>query len=168
MDPRHLARLKEQLRPVAEHLDLRGAGIEAFREHLERVRQRPVYLQPCSLGRGILGLWAATDTADVIFYEEATTPYHQRHIVFHEGSHMLQGHVGPTLPDLLSTAAPHLDPKLIRSLLCRSIFNTQQEAEAEMLATLIEERLEQAPIPSIVSTNPNTTRDVAQFFLRNR
>lgn len=168
MNPKDLAHLKDQLRPVADQFELHGADVESFRRYLEEFRQRPVYLVPQSLGPEIHGLWAATDTADYILFEEATTPYHQRHIVLHEGSHMLQGHVGPSLPELAARLVAHLEPKLVRSLLCRTVFSTQEEAEAEVLATLIEERMDQASATSVSSTSPKTTRDITQFFLRNR
>lgn len=168
MNPKHLARLREQLRPRVDALDLPGSDVASFRKYLEEFRQRPVYLVPRPLGPEIIGIWVSIDTADYIFYEEATSSYHQRHIILHEGCHILQDHQGPALPGLASKVAPHLDPKLIRSLLCRSVFNTEQETEAEVLATLIEERMEQIIVPTVPSVSPQTTRSIIEFFHRNR
>ena len=168
MNRNQLARLREELRPTAETLPHRGADIESFRQVLEEIRQRPVQLIPRALGPEILGLWLATDTADYIVYELNTSAYHQRHIVYHEGAHMLRGHEGPAIPDLFSTLAPHLDPKLVRSLLCHSVFNESEEAEAEVLATLIEEHFEQLPTTMIPEANPKATPDISAFFLRDR
>lgn len=164
MDTRHLASLKEQLRPLVDRLDLTGTDIESFRQYLEVFRQRPVYLLPCPLGHEVFGLWAETDTADVIFYEIATTPYHQRHIVLHEGSHILQGHVGPALHDVAGRVAIHLDPRLIQSLLCRSAFSTQEEAEAEVLATLIEERMDGSTPPRLAKGSERSAEGIARFY----
>lgn len=169
MNPTHLARLKEQLRPIAEGLQLQGVDIPSFRERLEDFRQRPVYLFPfplrSALRSEVLGLWWDTDTADYIYYEQDTTPHHQRHIVLHEAAHMLRGHQGPTLPELLSRVAPHLDPKLIRSLLCRSVFNEWQEVEAEVLATLIEERIERSAPPRLPETSKQIAEGITRFYL---
>jgi hypothetical protein len=168
MDLRQLTRLKERLKPVAERLQVRGTDLASFRERLECFRQRPVYFVPFSLGPEVIGLWVATDTADYVFYEQDTTPYHQRHIILHEGSHMLQGHHGPALPDLVSALTLHLDPKLVRSLLCRSVFDEQQEAEAEVLATLIEEHMDEYAPPRFRSAGDQTVKHLAKFLRETR
>ena len=168
MKQRQLAQLRKRLRSIAEKLPLRGADLESFRRLLEDLRQRPVYLFPFNLGPDLLGAWIATDTADYICYEHDTTPYHQRHIVLHEGSHILMGHHGPPLTDLVYSLTPHLDPKLVRSLLCHSVFDEQEEAEAEVLSTLIEERLDQASPPRIRNAGGTTVERVARFLRETR
>ena len=168
MKPKDLARLRETLRPLAEGLALRGADTDSFRGVLEDVRQRPVYLLPFDLGPEVLGVWMETDTADYIFFEQNTTPYHQRHIVLHEASHMLRGHEGPALPDLVSSLTPHLDPRLVRSLLCHTLFNQDDEAEAEVLATLIEERMDQSSPPRIRRAGDSTVESIARFLRETR
>jgi hypothetical protein len=172
MNPTELARLKEQLRPVAERLRLQGMDIPSFRKLLEDFRQRPVCIFPfplrSALRSEVLGLWWDTDTVDYIYYEQDTTPHHQRHIVLHEGSHILRGHQGPTLPELLSRVAPHLDPKLIRSLLCRSVFDETQEAEAEVLATLIEESMDEYGPLRLRQMGDETVERIARFARETR
>ena len=168
MKQRQLAQLRKRLRSIAENLPLSGADLESFKRLLEGLRQRPVYLLPFNLGPELLGVWIATDTADYIYYEHDTTPYHQRHIVLHEGSHILMGHHGPALTDLISSLTPHLDPKLVRSFLCHSAFDEQEEAEAEVLSTLIEERLDQASPPRIRNAGGTTVERVARFLRETR
>lgn len=167
MKSAELARLKGRLRPEADRLQLRGTDIESFRAVLERIRERPVYLVPFTLGAGLLGLWIDTDTADYIFYEQNTTPYHQRHIVLHEGSHILRGHTGIAIPELVSSLPLRLDPKLIRSLLGRSVYSEHEEAEAEVLATLIEEDMELSAPPRI-RTGERTADRIARFIRETR
>ncbi len=165
MKPAQLAQLKEKLRPIAHGLPLEGADVESFRRLLEKVRQRPVYLLPFALGPEVLGLWIATDTADYIFYEHSTSPYHQRHIVLHEGSHILRGHRGRSLPDLVSSLTRYLDRRLVRSLLCcHSVFDDLQEAEAEVLATLIEERLERLALPRLRRGSERSAEGIARLL----
>jgi hypothetical protein len=142
--------------------------MESFRRLLEELRHRPVYLLPFPLGPEVLGIWIATDTADYIFYEHDTSPYHQRHIVLHEGSHMLRGHQGPALPDLVSSLTPHLDPKLVRSFLCHSVFNEDEEAEAEVLATLIEEQMERSSPPRVRRASDRAIENIARFLRETR
>lgn len=164
MRPAQLAQLKEKLRPIAHGLPLEGADVESFRRLLEKIRQRPVYLLPFALGPEVLGLWIATDTADYIFYEHSASPYHQRHIVLHEGSHILRGHRGRSLPDLVFSLTRHLDRKLVRALLCHSAFDDSQEAEAEVLATLIEERLERLALPRLRRGSERSAQGIARFL----
>jgi hypothetical protein len=167
MKPGELIRLKERLRPEADRLQLRGTDLESFRAVLEKFRERPVYVIPFTLGAGFVGLWLDTDTADYIFYELNTTPFHQRHIVLHEGSHILRGHGGVDIPELVSSLPLRLDPTMIRSLLGRSAYTEQEEAEAEVLATLIEEDMELSAPPRI-KTGEQTAHRIARFIRETR
>ena len=70
--------------------------IELFCDRLALARQRPVVLAPFSANQPGMpcGLWFGLPTADLIFYEQATTPVHRDHLVLHEIGHMLQNHTG--------------------------------------------------------------------------
>jgi hypothetical protein len=142
--------------------------MNSIRELLEKLQHRPVYLIPFRLGPDVLGVWLATDTADYVYYEHNTTPYHQRHIVLHEGSHMIRGHQAPALQAQLARLTPHLDPKLVRSLLCHSVYNEREEAEAEVLATLIEEQIEQSDPPLIRRTDEKSIQSIGRFLREAR
>ncbi|MFE5857822.1 hypothetical protein ACFQ61_31985 [Streptomyces sp. NPDC056500] len=92
---------------------------------------------------GVCGLWIATDAADIVFYEQETTPSHQEHIVLHELSHVLCDHypVSMNLAAQAEELLPSLDPALVQRVLGRAGYSTDEEREAEMLATLIRQRV---------------------------
>jgi hypothetical protein len=107
-------------------------------EQVARERGRPIRLFPMAGLTGVCGLWVATETTDLIFYEEVTTPPHQEHIILHELSHVLCDHYPESLP--AQALLPSLDPEMVRRVLGRSGYSTAEEREAEMLATLIQQR----------------------------
>lgn len=91
---------------------------------------------------GVCGLWIATDTTDLVCYERDTTRPHQDHIILHELSHLLCDHFPTTLPKALHTETllPNLDPAMVRTVLGRAGYSTDEEREAETLASLIRQR----------------------------
>jgi hypothetical protein len=97
-------------------------------------RGRPIRLIPMAGLTDVCGLWIATDTADLICYERDTTRPHQDHIVLHELSHILCEH------SPVETLLPDLDPAMVRTVLGRAGYSTEQEREAETLASLIRQR----------------------------
>jgi hypothetical protein len=103
-----------------------------------RRRGRPIRLLPLAGLTGVCGLWIATDTTDLIFYEQVTTPPHQEHIILHELSHLLCDHYSAA-PDA-ATLLPSLDPEVVRRVLGRAGYSTDEEREAELLASLIRQR----------------------------
>jgi IrrE N-terminal-like domain len=113
-------------------------------------RNRPIRLVPMSGGDGgVLGLWVATRSGDIIFYEQNTTPPHQEHIILHELSHVLCNHY----PAQLSTTEhmrillPDLDPAMVQRILGRTTYLAVEEQEAELMATLIRQRAQRADGP---------------------
>nr|ADZ45348.1 putative regulator component [Streptomyces sp. NRRL 30471] len=92
---------------------------------------------------GACGLLLATSTDDHIFYEQRTGRLHQEHIVLHEIGHLLFDHRTINLSEDAgrSILLPDLDPRLVQRLLARSNYDTQQEQEAELLASLIRTRV---------------------------
>ncbi|MBA4864052.1 hypothetical protein H1V43_22375 [Streptomyces sp. PSKA54] len=77
------------------------------------------------------------ENTDHIFVEDATSPLHRDHIVLHEISHMLLGH---TPRQTLTPAFRHLDAELVRGVLGRTSYETEEERSAETLAGLIATR----------------------------
>lgn len=115
-------------------------------ELCERVaarRGRPIRLLPVAGLTGVCGLWIATDTSDLICYERDTTRPHQDHIILHELSHVLCDHY----PVSLSGTAlfPDLDPGMVRAVLGRAGYSSDEEREAETLASLIRQRATTRP-----------------------
>ncbi|WP_434443033.1 hypothetical protein [Lentzea sp. E54] len=117
--------------------------VRAFTGQIAARRGRPIHLMPMAGLTGVCGLWIATDAADIIFYEQETAPFHQEHIVLHELSHVLCDHY-PVTMDLAAQAEsllPSLDPALVRRVLGRAGYTTDEEREAELLATMIRQRV---------------------------
>jgi len=115
---------------------------------------------------GPFGVWIATRTADYILYQQQTSKPHQDHIVLHELGHLLAGHhsdedddqlLGELYPDVspeaLRTQYPDLSPDAVRRALRRSSYDTEQEREAETVATII---LEWASVLDRVTPRPSS------------
>jgi len=139
------ARLRELSLPTPFDLDTFIAGIAAR-------RVRPIARYALPLMGGLPGLWLETDTADLLYYEERTSPLHQQHIILHELGHILLGHRGAdpaevgdlTLAELRVLRADH--------------YTRDEEHEAETLATLIGYRVQRAQAGLAVDADPHTTR----------
>jgi hypothetical protein len=141
---RHAALVRELDIPAPFDLDEFVAG-------LERQRHRPIRLSPFSSGPGVpCGLWIGTAEADYIYHEQGTTPYHQTHIALHELAHMLLDHRGATQvwEKLVNLLMPDVDPQLVQLILGRSMYSTEEERDAETLASLIHVRLPAAATAS--------------------
>jgi hypothetical protein len=114
-------------------------SVRALCELVAAQRGRPVRLKPVTGNHGVWGLWVATDSADLIFYEQATTWPHQEHIILHELSHLLCDHYPAPLSVAEHTRLllPDLDPEMVRRVLGRTTYSAVEEQEAELLASLI-------------------------------
>ena len=114
----------------------------AFAHSLASQRGRPIRVQSVATLFGPHGLWLATEAADVIFYQQNTSPLHQDHIILHELSHLLCGHQAGRLAetDLPALLFPHISAGTVQRLLARTAYSTDDEREAELLASLIRER----------------------------
>lgn len=118
--------------------------LDSFCTRLSERRGRPIRLCAADLvSSGISGAWLGFDGLDVVVYEAATTPYHQLQIVFHEIGHLLCGHRASklTMADEVGSLLPNLSPSTVASVLQRSSYSRREECEAEVLATLILERV---------------------------
>lgn len=140
------ARCRERVETLAAQLPLdRLTGVEELCALLSARRGRLVLPEAASLPSTIAGVWVANTRADYIFYARDAPRPHQEHIILHELAHLLCGHEsGPAEVELLRALLfPHLDQTLVRSALAalgRTRYDTRQEREAELLATLIEHR----------------------------
>ncbi|SHH51024.1 hypothetical protein SAMN05444521_0765 [Streptomyces sp. 3214.6] len=98
-------------------------------------RGREIRLIPYPLeSPGPLGVCVATETADVIFYQQDTTRPHQDHIILHEVGHILVGHVEVPAADPMRHDS---DAGRVRM---RTVYDSEEELEAELIATIILER----------------------------
>lgn len=144
---------------IVDELDIPAPfDLAEFISGLERQRRRPIRLCPFSSGPGApCGMWIGTANADFLYYEEGTTPYHQDHIALHEAAHMMLGHRGATevWERLVSLLVPDVDPQLVQLIMGRSVYGSQEERDAETLASLIHERAGDRPAP-LPAAGPHT------------
>lgn len=118
----------------------------ALAKSMAAQRGRRLYIHPLPTGWGgeesPCGIWISTEVADHIFFEEQTSPFHQEHIILHELGHMICGHTGPDLGGELDKASfgEVVDHKMVQEALLRTSYNTDQEKEAELVATLLLEK----------------------------
>ncbi|HET9516686.1 MAG TPA: hypothetical protein VFO77_03050 [Actinoplanes sp.] len=106
-------------------------------------RGRPIHLLPYDhLAGAVCGLWLALPDADVIGFAR-TTPLLEEHTVLHELGHMLCDHRGTGDPgsDVARQLTPDLDPALVRRFLGRTSYSDTDEQQAEMIATLIMQKV---------------------------
>jgi hypothetical protein len=114
--------------------------LTTFCAHVGSRRGRPIRLLPMELGANSpSGLWIRGEGTDFIVYEQATTPLHQTHIALHEIGHLLCDHESAVPPhgEHLGRLFPTLDPQRVRQTLSRTSYSSEDESEAEMLASLI-------------------------------
>ena len=142
-------------------LDLFCAGLAVSRGRPLHRRPLPSLASPRPVPGAPCGLWLGLPGADYVFFDPGTSPLHAEHIVLHEIAHILCGHTaGPTGSAALAQLFPDLDPALVsqalasRALVSRALVSralgraghtTEQEREAEMLASMI--RTTGAPAP---------------------
>ena len=118
--------------------------MDAFCAALGESRGRPLRRVAADLPTGSpSGMWVALPDADYVFFEQRTTPLHQRHIVLHELGHLISNHDAP--PSMTDAASrmllPHLDPSMVRRMLGRTYYSAVEEQQAELIGTLIHERI---------------------------
>ena len=121
---------------------------DTFVSAVARHRGRPIELMPVPATVGApCGLLMTTDRADYILYPVNTTELHQQHILMHEIAHLLCGHTGTAEIDAAATKAlmPNLSPELVRRVLGRTVYTAIEEREAELLASLIAQRVARLP-----------------------
>jgi hypothetical protein len=105
--------LRHRCETIVRTLDQRIGGIRvpfdlnALLDQLEADRGRPIELVPFSATAPgePCGIWVGTDRLDLIYYEEATSPLHQDHIILHEVGHMVCDHTGAACPTPITSVA---------------------------------------------------------------
>lgn len=90
---------------------------------------------------GPLGLWIATHDVDYVVCEERAGPLHQEHIVLHELGHILWEHEATVVEAGHFPMLAHLDPHVVRQVLGRNRYSAAEEQQAELVASLLLERM---------------------------
>ncbi|SFP71079.1 hypothetical protein SAMN05421810_103164 [Amycolatopsis arida] len=163
--------LRRRCRRLLNELDIRPPldVVELCRKVGEQ-RGRPIRLMAHPIPvPGPFGVWIATKTVDYILYQQETSRSHQCHIILHELGHIIAGHrsdqdddalMSELYPDVkpatLRERYPDLDTDAVRRALRRTSYDTDQEREAETVATII---LEWASVLDRVA--PETSAEAA-------
>jgi hypothetical protein len=119
-----------------------------FLDGIAVLRGRPIEVLAASIGPDApCGVLVSTDRADYICHPMDTTALHAEHILFHEVAHLLCGHVGDAVVDeaAMRVLIPDLSTELVRRVLGRTGYSERQEREAELVATLIAQRVVRRP-----------------------
>jgi hypothetical protein len=129
-------------RSLVDDLSLpRPFTVTGLVDMLAEQRQRPIDIGtlPAGLTVNACGAWLHLADRDVIFVEAKTSPFHRDHIVLHEIGHMLCDHHSKA-DDMVADLGrflPDLSPALVQRLLARTGYTTDEEQEAELVASLI-------------------------------
>ena len=122
---------------------------DEFVAALARHRGRPVELRGVhssrtselygSLRASPCGLWCDCRDKDIILFDVGMTDRHLVQVLCHEAAHMVLGHSSDVEPDEhgLRALLPDVDPSVVRRVLGRTGYESEQESEAELLADLV-------------------------------
>ncbi|MZE43549.1 hypothetical protein GTY49_11420 [Streptomyces sp. SID5477] len=127
--------MRELLRSLDVHPPL---SVKDLCQALSLSRGRHIELRSYPLPNpGPVGLWLETSRVDLIIFQRDTTPLHQDHIVLHELGHILADHRHESSETQWGTLLPGIAEGAIRRVLQRCSYGTEQEREAELIATVI-------------------------------
>jgi hypothetical protein len=158
-----LNRLRRRCQAKLQALDLElpvPFDIEVFCRALGARRGRRIVLCPMDTWTGPCGLWVATDTTDYFLYERATSRLHQDLIVLHEVGHVVCEHRCAELLDGEMAGVLGLDPELVSRVLGRMAYSSDEEQEAEVLASLVLVRAVRDPLPSRRPADPEVAAEL--------
>ncbi len=135
------SRLRQRCEQLAKTLPIpQPFSAEAFVTALVEHRGRRIELVGMAAKRDTpCGMFVETPDADYVFYASNTTRLHQEHIIAHEIGHLLCGHKGTSAlhESVAALLMKNLSAKLISRVLGRTVYSEAEEAEAEMLASVI-------------------------------
>ncbi|MEU2525081.1 regulator component [Streptomyces sp. NPDC013087] len=113
-------------------------------EAIAELRGKPIVLQPLSTLGAVeapCGMRIETPDADLLFYEEGTSVHHQRHILTHELCHVYCDHPGSLEVNADTARSLGVNPTLVMRMSGRTSYSTADEREAEMMATVVRQRI---------------------------
>jgi hypothetical protein len=141
----------------------------AFCQALAAQRGRPLVLYPAEarhFAPGVHGCLVSFPAGDVIVYNQEETPFHRRHTIIHEACHLIWGHlpVEQGSAETLALLFPDLPDEAVRGVLRRTRYaSSEDEREADMLASLILERAEDGADDATPPPNPTSARLLAML-----
>lgn len=129
-------------------------------DQMSSLRGRPIHVVEWPLPiPGPMGVWVSRTHDDVVVVQERAGGVHRDHIVLHELAHILCAHEGEAFPEYAS-ALPTLGDTADGGpvLRLRSVYDSDSEREAELLAAAVAERLTDD------SCEPEVAWDVHRYF----
>lgn len=118
----------------------RPFNIDQLVAEVSKLQGIPITLVPTRAHpRGPHGYWVTTSDHNYILFEQDTSPLHQQHIITHELGHVVSEHTGTadSNDELRQLLMPDLSESVIRRVLGRSAYTSEEEREAEILASLL-------------------------------
>lgn len=127
---------------VAQRLVPENGTAHGLVANLAVQRGRPISLLPMPLPpEAPSGMWVATGVRDYLIYPSSACLTRSAAVICHEVGHMLLGHdpglTGETVGSLLSELAPDLAAEQATRVLTRHGYFSEQESDAEYLATVL-------------------------------
>jgi hypothetical protein len=121
-------------------------AIDEFCSVVSSARGRPIRVITVDLPprAGSCGAWLASANADYVCVERSVPALLREHIILHELSHIICDHSGTPTAERL-TQYGLLDPSTVRRMLERSLYDSVEEREAELLASEIGSRINRRP-----------------------
>ncbi|AXH93568.1 hypothetical protein ACFWDZ_08285 [Micromonospora aurantiaca] len=116
--------------------------IDDFCSQLSTARGRPIRVISVDLPSraASCGAWLATPNADYVCVDSIAPAPLREHIVLHELSHIICDHGGIPMAERV-TQYGLLDPSTVRRMLERTLYDSSEEREAELLASEIGSRI---------------------------
>lgn len=121
-------------------------NIEDFQHHVAVRRGRPLEVRYVPLAPELFGFWFPTEHTDYVAINAKLHPAHRIHTLLHELAHMLLGHRGRNLGELLGDEVARKLNILsseghLRSALTIAEPDNFQEREAELFVMIIRRKL---------------------------
>lgn len=144
--------LRRRCRRLLNELNIRPPlDVAELCRRVGEQRGKPIRLVPHPIPvPGPFGAWIGTAQADYILYQQETSTPHMAHIVLHELGHIIANHSGDvqgkallaelypdTDAETVRKRYPDLAPEAVHRALRRTSYDTEQEREAETVATII-------------------------------
>lgn len=157
---------------VEEQVGFADFSLDRFRSWVGDLYRRPIHCEPLAMHPDFSGAWVRTPVADVIFYEEQTTPLHQAHIQLHELCHILLGHetlridlgdLNVVRDILVHGVGPFAEVGELPFRL-RSRHTNVEEVEAETLASVIHHKALRARTTPAVELPVSSSETLQQMY----
>jgi Zn-dependent peptidase ImmA (M78 family) len=87
------------------------------------------------------GAWFARESDDIIAHDRAAPAPLREHTILHELGHIIFDHGGAPVAEHVEQYGLHLDPSLVRRMLQRTLYDSNDEREAELFASAIGSRV---------------------------